>query len=148
MRSTGLSAMDDVEARLRETHARAEAQMAEVVRLQRDGADDTQALSLLQEIQGSLSRLISRAKHLLRTERLVPKPSSTVAGDAVYQCDRGLLIRLRQSVTELRVTQEQTKQILRESIELLELARQMDRPLLDPENGGDAARKRVPGRVS
>ena len=60
------SAIDKAETRLRKMHARLEAQMDEVVRLQREGSDDTQALSLLQCMQETLQQRIWRAERSLR----------------------------------------------------------------------------------
>jgi hypothetical protein len=56
-----------------------EAQMNEVVRLQREGFDNAQALSLLQCTQETLQQPIRRAEKLLRgceaelNQRLLPK---------------------------------------------------------------------------
>ena len=79
MKPSWHSAIDKAETRLRKTQARLEAQMDEVVRLQREGSDDTQALSLFQCMQKTLQRPIRRAEKLLRgyeaelNQRLSPK---------------------------------------------------------------------------
>jgi hypothetical protein len=69
MKTSWHSAIDKAAARLRKTQARLEAQMDEVVRLQREGSDDTQALSLFQCMQKTLQRPIRRAEKLLRAMR-------------------------------------------------------------------------------
>ena len=66
MKTSWHSAIDKAETRLRKTQARLEAQMDEVVRLQREGSDDTQALSLLQCMQETLQQRISRTERSLR----------------------------------------------------------------------------------
>jgi hypothetical protein len=66
MKAIDLSALDEVEARLGETHSRIAAQMAEVSRLQADGADDTQALYVLQDLQETIHQQIECAEKLLR----------------------------------------------------------------------------------